>query len=67
MKDTVLTRIQLAEAAAASQKRNTFVIPEGHEAVRDSEGRATGETRPITTPPAPVPKARRKAKAKPDA
>lgn len=32
---------------AAEADRRTFVIPEGHEAVRDSNGRATGETRPV--------------------
>lgn len=31
---------------ASSAKRHTFTIPEGHEAVRDADGRATGETRP---------------------
>lgn len=36
--------------AAASEDRATFTIPEGHEAVRDANGRATGETRPITMP-----------------
>ncbi len=33
--------------------RRTFEVPEGYEAVRDSDGRATGEVRPTT--PAPVP------------
>jgi hypothetical protein len=28
-------------------RRETFEVPEGHEAVRDAEGRATGEIRPI--------------------
>lgn len=28
------------------QDRQTFTVPEGHEAVRDAEGRATGETQP---------------------
>jgi hypothetical protein len=27
-------------------KRETFTVPAGHEAVRDADGRATGETRP---------------------
>lgn len=30
------------------EKRDTFTIPEGHEAVRDSAGRATGEVQKIT-------------------
>ncbi|MHC2163091.1 hypothetical protein [Bradyrhizobium ottawaense] len=33
-------------AAPVETKRKTFPIPPGHEAVRDSEGRATGEVRP---------------------
>lgn len=33
-------------AAPVETKRKTFTIPPGHEAVRDSEGRATGEVRP---------------------
>lgn len=28
--------------------RHTFTVPEGHVAIRDAEGRATGETRPMT-------------------
>lgn len=36
-----------SKATTASTKRNTFVIPPGHEAVLDDEGKATGETRPI--------------------
>jgi hypothetical protein len=32
-----------------SEKRYTFVIPDGHEPVLDAEGRATGETRPAPT------------------
>lgn len=32
---------------APSEYRRTFTIPDGHEAVRDANGRATGETRPI--------------------
>ena len=36
--------------------RRTFEVPEGYEAVRDSDGRATGEVRPTT--PAPVPHVR---------
>ena len=35
-----------------SSHRGTFTIPPGHEAVRDENGRATGEVRPIS--PAPV-------------
>jgi len=31
------------------QQRKTFVIPDGREAIRDTNGRATGETRPIPT------------------
>lgn len=31
----------------ATQDRKTFTVPDGHVAIRDSEGRATGETRPI--------------------
>lgn len=33
-------------AAPVETERKTFTIPPGHEAVRDSEGRATGEVRP---------------------
>ena len=29
------------------EARQTFTIPDGHEAIRDAEGRATGETRPM--------------------
>jgi hypothetical protein len=32
---------------APSEYRRTFTIPDGHEAVRDANGRATGETRPM--------------------
>lgn len=28
-------------------KRNTFEVPEGFEAVRDDDGRATGELKPV--------------------
>lgn len=28
--------------------RDTFTVPDGHVAIRDAEGRATGETRPMT-------------------
>lgn len=33
-------------AAPVEEERKTFTIPPGYEAVRDSEGRATGEVRP---------------------
>jgi len=36
------------------EKRDTFTIPEGHEAVRDSAGRATGEVQKITEEPKPA-------------
>lgn len=36
-----------ARRPARPGRRETFEVPEGHEAVRDAEGRATGETRPI--------------------
>lgn len=39
-----------AWADRVGDKRATFVIPAGHEAVHDTEGRATGETRPIAKP-----------------
>lgn len=39
-------------AAPVETKRKTFTIPPGHEAVRDSEGRATGEV--VRAPAAPV-------------
>ena len=50
---SVLQRIQereaaelAAKAAQAAAQRRTFVIPDGHEAVLDGDGRATGETKP---------------------
>lgn len=33
-----------ADTAAAKGKRGTFIIPDGHEAERDADGRATGTT-----------------------
>jgi hypothetical protein len=43
------------EIITTAEKRDTFVIPDGHEAVVDEDGRATGETRPIVeTAPAPT-------------
>lgn len=36
-----------------NEKRHTFEVPEGYEAVRDAEGRATGELRPVGENPAP--------------
>jgi hypothetical protein len=33
--------------------RQTFTVPDGYEAVRDHEGRATGEIKPSTTPKHP--------------
>jgi hypothetical protein len=42
------TPLVVDEAAfLGTDRRETFVIPEGHEAVLDVEGRATGETRPV--------------------
>ncbi len=35
-----------------SETRNTFTVPEGHVAVIDAQGRATGETRPLADAPA---------------
>jgi hypothetical protein len=32
---------------AQSERRSTFIIPDGHEAVRGADGRATGEVRPL--------------------
>lgn len=36
-----------------SESRHTFTIPPGFEAVRDHEGRATGEIRPVGPATAP--------------
>jgi len=47
----------------AEQSRKTFVIPLGYEAVKDAEGRATGEVQPIK--PA-APRRRRKSAARVD-
>lgn len=38
------------DAALTIEKRHTFVVPVGYEAVRDQDGRATGEVRPTPTP-----------------
>lgn len=40
-------------AAPVEMDRKTFTIPPGYEAVRDSEGRATGEVRPTAAPVEP--------------
>jgi hypothetical protein len=40
-----LGKLQMQHAARTTEDRQTFAVPEGHEAVRDVEGRATGEVK----------------------
>jgi hypothetical protein len=43
-----------AAAPIPNERRNTFTVPDGYEAVRDAEGRATGEVRPVAPKPDPA-------------
>ena len=44
--DELTKDVYAALADGYAQRRTTFTVPEGFEAVRDAEGRATGEVRP---------------------
>lgn len=50
--DNIAGAIRESIQASPPAQRRTFEVPKGYEAVRDDEGRATGEVRPVT--PAPV-------------
>lgn len=67
----VIEKTEDLSTAATAERRHTFEVPEGHVAVRDKEGRATGETVPApaaeATAPAPVAEAPKKRGRKPKA
>lgn len=51
MEEILLTQLARPRLKPAkSEKRHTFVVPFGFEAVRDNDGRATGEIIPSKAP-----------------